>query len=685
MFDRAKKIYEYAEPNLTIVALMGIVGFPAYFYIWQFLVPSGYENLWLRLACGALLIPILLRHKIPYAFKRQLHVYYIIALGVCLPFFFFFMLLKNDWSVIWVMSLMSAIFLQILLIYDSKIVALQSIIAFVSAYAAVYIAGGNNELYALDWNYIPILVFTYVFGTLFHYRNHAEHEQRVSLAKSFGAGIAHEMRNPLSAVYSSIEVVKFLLPERNAQHLSDQYHLDAKDLDEINLILDDSMSVIEKGNETISLLLTSIDEHKLSTASFKRYSLGETLEASINSFHYADKSDRSMIHLEFSKSDEFFGSDVLVRYVIFNLLKNAFYYKFKANFYLNIQLNVDDEEWNVISVEDSGPGMDPEAREHIFDDFYTSGKKGGFGLGLPFCRKVMKALNGKITCESAPGKGTKFSLYFPKYHSEIVLNAKSELIRSKALIYIGYKNATLNALQSHAFFSGYQLRAFSDDFKLNSFELTEDVVLIDLSIFKDDIAEFSALERKLCNYEGKIVYLYAGNILDCFKLNRILPYELMEISTFGQNLAVKLDKLFFENSQQTPQSNAKPKTSPIQPTVLIVDDNASLRIYSSTLLERQGYKVLQAENGKTALQVLKSNSINLILMDLEMPEMDGIETTKAIREINYECNGKEIPIVCFTGEKCEQTLKAISESGMNDYILKPASKDILINKVATWV
>jgi len=68
-----------------------------------------------------------------------------------------------------------------------------------------------------------------------------------------------------------------------------------------------------------------------------------------------------------------------------------------------------------------------------------------------------------------------------------------------------------------------------------------------------------------------------------------------------------------------------------------------------------------------------------------MPEMDGIETTKAIRSAQYKHNGKEVPIICFTGEKCEDTLKAISESGMNDYILKPASKDILITKVATWV
>ncbi|WP_252026953.1 response regulator [Vibrio sp. SCSIO 43136] len=685
MLSRAKKIYEYAEPNLTIVALMGIFGYPLYYLIWQMLTPSGYENLPLRLCCAVLLLPILLRKQMPVFFKGLQHVYYIVSLGVCIPFFFSFMMLMNEWSIVWVMSLMSGIFLQILLIYDTRIVFLQSIAAYSASYFAAYFFGEADLSLTLDWTYLPILAFTYIFGTLFHYRNQAEHESKVSLAKSFGAGIAHEMRNPLSAVYSSLEVVKHLLPERNSQHLSDTYQIDATQLDQINVILEDSLSVIEKGNETISLLLTSIDEHKLSTGTFKRYRLGESLELAINSFHYVGKADRAMIHLEYHHDDDFFGSEVLLRYVIFNLLKNAYYYKMNPDFTINVTLSIEDDR-NVISVIDTGPGMDEDTVKQVFDDFYTTGKKGGFGLGLPFCRKVMRAFNGDIECESHIGVGTSFHLVFPKYNSEAVFDIKQSLIKDKQIAYIGHKNSTLSALQSHAFFSGYQLESIEDLARVNEYEFKQDVLLIDLSIYTDKPTQFSALERLLCNFEGKIVYLYSGNILDCFKLNRILPYELMEINTFGQTLAVKLDKLLFEESTAVSRATTKPiPQGNVLPTVLIVDDNASLRIYSSTLLERQGYRVLQAENGKTALQLLKSNPVSIILMDLEMPEMDGIQTTKAIRERQYSYEGKEIPIICFTGEKCEDTLKAIAESGMNDYILKPASKDVLINKVSTWV
>ncbi|PKF76908.1 hybrid sensor histidine kinase/response regulator [Vibrio sp. vnigr-6D03] len=682
-FDRAKKIYEYAEPNLTIVALMGIIGFPAYYFVWTWLAPESYENLGFRIVCGLLLVPILLRDVLPIYLKRYLHIYYVISLGVCIPYFFFYMLLKNDWSMIWSMSLMSGIFLQILLIYDTRIVFLQSLTGYAAAYATIFVQG--DPVTYFEWTLMPVFFFTYAFGTLFYYRNFTENESKVSLAKSFGAGIAHEMRNPLSAVYSSIEVVKHLLPERNAQQLSDFYPLDAKSLDEINGILDDSLNVIERGNETISLLLTSIDEHKLSTSSFRRHSLGETLESSIEGFHFNNAADRSLIRLTFDESEPYFGSDVLLRYVIFNLLKNALYYKHRTDFQIDIKLVIG-EEFNSIFVEDTGPGIDSENIENIFSDFYTSGKKGGFGLGLPFCRKVMKAFKGTIVCKSEVNKGTQFELRFPKYESERVFSLKSSVVKDKSLLYLGGAGETLNALQSHAFFTGYELsHSEPTSLDLNAGKLIQDVILVNLSSYQEDKTRFISLEKELCSFEGKIVYLYSGNILNYLTLNRILSYELLEVTAFTKGLATKLDKLFFEKASKGSEITRVPEGYKGNTTILIVDDNASLRLYSSTLLERQGYKVLQAENGREALLLLNSNDVNLILMDLEMPEMDGIETTVAIRDQKYQHNGKDIPIICFTGEKCEKTLKSISESGMNDYILKPASKDVLIQKVSTWI
>jgi two-component system CAI-1 autoinducer sensor kinase/phosphatase CqsS len=118
-------------------------------------------------------------------------------------------------------------------------------------------------------------------------------------------------------------------------------------------------------------------------------------------------------------------------------------------------------------------------------------------------------------------------------------------------------------------------------------------------------------------------------------------------------------------------------------TVMIVDDNHSLRSITSIMLEKQGLHVIQAENGQIALQTLEEEDVDLILMDIEMPVMDGLTATRHIRQ--SESHYASIPIVGYTGDKSDETVVKINEYGMNDYLVKPTPKDELIDKVATWI
>lgn len=122
--DVIKKIYQYAEPNLTLIGWMGLLGFPAYYYIWEYLFPQPYENLWLRLFCSVLFAGIIFRHHVPKRLQVYLPVYYLITVGFCLPFFFGYMMLMNNWSTIWAMSFMASIFLHILLVYATRVMLL---------------------------------------------------------------------------------------------------------------------------------------------------------------------------------------------------------------------------------------------------------------------------------------------------------------------------------------------------------------------------------------------------------------------------------------------------------------------------------------------------------------------------------------------------------------------------------
>ncbi len=207
-----RKVYQYAEPNLTLVGWMGFVGFPIYYIVWEFLFPQPYENLPLRLACSVLFLGIIFRNRVPFEWRKYLPAYYQVAVTLCLPCFFFYMLLMNNWSNVWVMSFMSAIFLHILLVHVTKVMFAQTFAGIGIATLCAWVAQGFYLEITMDWTHVPIFLFIYLFGNLFYFRNQVEHENKVSLAKSFGAGIAHEMRNPLSGLLTSIDVMQSILP-----------------------------------------------------------------------------------------------------------------------------------------------------------------------------------------------------------------------------------------------------------------------------------------------------------------------------------------------------------------------------------------------------------------------------------------------------------------------------------------
>lgn len=174
----------------------------------------------------------------------------------------------NEWSTVWAMSFMAQIFLHILLVYEPKVMIFQSITGVGLAYLAVYLFDGQPEHLQVQWVYLPIFAFTYVFGNLFNFRNRVTHEAKVSIARSFGAGIAHEMRNPFSALKSSIDVLKTMVPEARGENTKPST-ISGSEVVLVNEILDNASEVIRAGNETIDLLLTSIDQNRIAAKTFK--------------------------------------------------------------------------------------------------------------------------------------------------------------------------------------------------------------------------------------------------------------------------------------------------------------------------------------------------------------------------------------------------------------------------------
>ena len=678
-----RKVYQYAEPNLTLVGWMGFVGFPIYYIVWEFLFPQPYENLALRLFCSVLFFGIIFRNRVPFEWRKYLPAYYQVAVTICLPGFFFYMLLMNNWSNVWVMSFMSAIFLHILLVHVTRVMFAQTFAGIGIATLCAWIAQGFYLELTMDWTHVPIFLFIYLFGNLFYFRNQVEHENKVSLAKSFGAGIAHEMRNPLSGLLTSIDVIQSILPNPKSGDQKGQYALSNEEVIQLREVGDEAMEIIHSGNETIDLLLTSIDENRVSRSTFKKHSAQAVVEDAIDSFNYKRSADKSAISLDVQSNFEFLGSDTLLKYVMYNLFKNAFHHRSPEDFHIHVTM-CGDEVTNQIMVTDNGSGISSDVIRRIFQDFYTTGQSGNYGLGLPFCQKVMRSFGGEIKCQSEVGQWTQFTMIFPSLSSNSVQEIKSELTKLKTVLMISDQTVLSSKMTEISRSMGFDLDILDVASALQNkeYQFEFDLIFVDMESLDLRANCLDRIESLLSFTEARIIYLYERHPI---KRVRNISFEPIWVETqvWLLNTKATIDRLLFDSNYVMPSVTVKPLEVTNKRTIMVVDDNESLRRFTAMLLEKQGFDVVQKEDGQQALDALDTSDIDLILMDIEMPIMDGVEASRRIRSANKEYSS--VPIIAHTGDSSPVTLEKMESSGMSDFIVKPADKNRLFDKIAHWI
>ena len=678
-----RKVYQYAEPNLTLVGWMGFVGFPIYYMVWEFLFPQPYESLMLRLFCSVLFFGIIYRNRVPFEWRKYLPAYYQVAVTLCLPFFFFYMLLMNNWSSVWVMSFMSAIFLHILLVHVTRVMFAQTFAGIGLATLCAWAAQGFYLELTMDWTHVPIFLFIYLFGNLFYFRNQMEHENKVSLAKSFGAGIAHEMRNPLSGLLTSIDVMQSILPNPKSGDHKGQYALSNEEVIQLREVGDEAMEIIHSGNETIDLLLTSIDENRVSRSTFKKHSAQAVIEGAIDSFNYKRSADKSAISLDVQSNFDFLGSDTLLKYVMYNLFKNAFHHRSPEDFHIHVAM-CSDEVANQIMVTDNGSGISSDAIRRIFQDFYTTGQSGNYGLGLPFCQKVMRSFGGEIKCQSEVDQWTQFTMSFPSLASHSVKEIQSELTKLKTVLMVSDQKVLTSKMIEAARFMGFELTVLdvASALKNKEYQFEFDLIFVDMESLDLRASCLDRIESLLSFTEARIIYLYEHHPI---KRVRNVTFEPVWVETqvWLLNTKATIERLLFDSNYVMSSVSVKPLEANNKRTIMVVDDNESLRRFTAMLLEKQGFDVVQKEDGQQALDALDSDDIDLILMDIEMPIMDGVEASRRIRSANKAYSS--VPIIAHTGDSSPVTLEKMESSGMSDFIVKPADKNRLFDKIAHWI
>lgn len=230
--------------------------------------------------------------------------------------------------------------------------------------------------------------------------------------QGLAGSIAHEMRNPLNQVSSSFFVIKNELSYNREK-------LPKEDLEAMDKMLDIGQRVCERADMIIAMILQNIKDQKINTDTFKILSISQIVDKAIQEFAFTNQTDKERVKLTIDQNFEFNGDETLFIYVLFNLLKNSFFFlSAKPDLQVNIRLEKG-EKVNTLYFKDNGFGIPKDKISTLFDNFVTFGKKEGTGLGLAFCKRVMTAFRGNITCQSEMGQWTEFTLTFPVWEKMI--------------------------------------------------------------------------------------------------------------------------------------------------------------------------------------------------------------------------------------------------------------------------
>jgi diguanylate cyclase (GGDEF)-like protein len=510
---------------------------------------------------------------------------------------------------------------------------------------------------------------------------------------NFAATVSHELRTPLNAVIGMLELISEM--DMNTQQRD--YVRTARNSADMLLDLIDDILTFSKNDagktslEVREFALRDGIEEIVTLVAAQAHGKGLEIAAVI------DEDVPPVLMGDFDR----------LRQVLLNLLGNAVKFTQQGEVSLNIHLLENDSDRAVLQFEviDTGIGIDPSAQQRIFDAFSqedgsTTRRFGGTGLGLAISRQLTQLMGGEIGVDSTPGDGSRFHLQLPLLKPQrggaTGLRSVLPLPRLASVLLCDDTPLVQRAVQS--LLTGEQVRLHvagsSEEAarRIRAAAAAEepfDVVLLDDSLRNgrgDDDSE--SIVSLLDDQDSSLVLLTHGSPTLHGKSR-----SRQAIPTLAKPLrkAALMDclKLLLTDSQGPVRElhRRRPGSTPLDDfeniRVLVVEDNRANQDVARGMLERLGCQVLMAADGIACLETLRDQAVDLILMDCQMPRMDGFEATRRIRGLGND--HAELPIVAMTANVQKGAVDSCLAAGMNDYLAKPVRLGALKTMLGRWL
>jgi two-component system sensor histidine kinase/response regulator len=526
-----------------------------------------------------------------------------------------------------------------------------------------------------------------------------EQERERSRRKSeFLAVMSHELRTPIHGVVGTAALLQStqLSPDQR-EYVEMLAHSADATLSVVNNVLD--LSKIEAGK----LELDQAD-----------FDLREVVEKSVSLF--AARAHGKGIDVAFRAAPRLplrlRGDGERLRQVLVNLLSNAIKFTEKGEVVLSVS-RVDEHRAGGVmlrfEVKDTGIGISESARGRLFAPFVqadptVSGRFGGTGLGLTICQQLVRLMDGVVGVESAAGKGSTFwftARFAAAADAGPAAPPLPEDIRGRRVLVVDDHEATRESI-------GELLRSF-DDMVLSApgtpaaMEILRkgvadyepvDVVLLDMHLpgtgearsLVESVRADPAMENvrvvlltsfghkaraEAAKWEGIAAFLAKpvrrADLVDCM----VAAFSEDREEPFGRRARARVPAVSLSGSFRIAR-------------ILVVDDNEVNRKIARRQLEQKGFLVETANDGREAVEAAAKVPYDLIFMDWMMPEMDGFEATRRIRE-REKGMGHRVPIVAMTARAMEGDRELCMEPGMDDYLTKPVRFEELDAVLEKWL
>lgn len=518
-------------------------------------------------------------------------------------------------------------------------------------------------------------------------------------AKSdFLANISHELRTPLNGVIGMAELLLYT-------------DLDGRQSKYACTIKSSSHLLLELLNELLDYSKIEAGKFELDSTEFDLLDSIESM-ISVISHRCREKGLELAAYIDPQARRRLCGDAGRVRQILMNLANNAV--KFTDQGEVVVQAAVADETDDFLmvrfTVSDTGIGIPAACQGRLFQvftqaDSSTTRKYGGTGLGLAISKQLCEMMGGNIGFESEPGKGSIFwfNLQLKKVPGAIAEVKIAETMQGIRVLVVDDNAASRDVLQKQLRSWGFEADVAENGpaaigmFREAALGGTPyRIALVDLEMpemsgdclgraLRDEPGFSRANLIMMAPFDSAInpEWLRSSGFSDCIT-KPVMQSDLLD-ALMRTTSAVHCDGMAVEWNEQkhTPQLQSLPMAKNAQARILLAEDNRVNQELAVEILSASGYQCDVVPNGREAVERVASCDYDLVLMDMQMPEMDGVEATRTIRRATPTTSdgGKRIPIIALTANAMQRDRQRCLDAGMNDYLSKPLNPIELLNKV----